>query len=75
MIYPNKNIRFKESLLHKMTVILMLKNQKEIRIENLFEQVKEEFETIDQFLLSLDVLYILDAIYLDEENQNIIYAD
>lgn len=75
MIYPNKNIRFEESLLNKMTAILLLKRKKSIRIDDLYDQLKDEYETIDQFLISLDVLYALNAISLNEENGTIEYAN
>ena len=75
MIYPNKNIRFNESLLNKMTAILLLKRKKSIRIDDLYDQLKDEYETIDQFLISLDVLYALNAISLNEENGTIEYAN
>lgn len=75
MIYPNKNIRFEESLLNKMTAILLLKRKKSIRIDDLYDQLKDEYETIDQFLISLDVLYALNAINLNEENGTIEYAN
>lgn len=75
MIYPNKNIRFEESLLNKMTAILLLKRKKSIRIDDLYDQLKDEYETIDQFLISLDVLYALNAISLNEDNGTIEYAN
>ena len=74
MIYPNKNIKYKESLLNKMTEILLMKHHGSIRLDDLYEKVKEEFETIDEFLLSLDILYALEAVDLDEETETIIYA-
>lgn len=74
MIYPNKNIQFKESILNRMLPILTYRSYGNIGIIELYNLVIQDFESIDQFILSLDVLFALGAIQLDEENQNLTYV-
>lgn len=74
MIYPNKNIQFKESILNKMLPILTYRSYGSIEVSELYKLVIDDFDSIDQFILSLDVLFALDAIDLDEGNEKVIYA-
>ena len=46
-----------------------------LSIFRLYENVEDEFESIDQFMISLDVLFALNMIDLDEENQTIKYVN
>ena len=74
MIYPNKHIRFDESVIYKMVEILALRDENEIGIHELYVKTKNKFKNIDEFIYSLDVLYIMDMIYVDFENKNIGYV-
>ncbi|MDM1508339.1 hypothetical protein HX082_02885 [Myroides odoratimimus] len=74
MIYPNKNIRFEESIIYKMISILELMDKKNISIHELYNKTKSNFNNIDEFIISLDVLYVLDMIKVDFENEIISYA-
>lgn len=74
MIYPNKNIQFKESVLNKMLPILTFRSYGRIDLVELYNMVMHEFDSIDQFILSLDVLYALDVIELDEAGKMLIYV-
>lgn len=66
MIVPNKIISLNESIIGKMIFILEhITEQKNLTIEDLFRNTKSHFEEIDEFVLSLDVLYLLNAIEVE----------
>lgn len=66
MIVPNKVISFNESIIGKMPIILRLIINQDYTIKDLFLATKEHFDEIDEFILALDVLYILDSIDIKE---------
>jgi len=74
MIYPNKNIRFEESIIYKMISILEEREKLTINIHELYNETKNKFKNTDEFIVSLDVLYVLDMINVDFENENIEYV-
>lgn len=74
MIYPNKNIRFEESIIYKMISVLEQREQQTINIHDLYNETKTKFKNTDEFIISLDVLYALDMINVDFENENIEYV-
>jgi len=74
MIYPNKNIRFEESIIYKMISVLEQQEQQTINIHDLYNETKTKFKNTDEFIISLDVLYALDMINVDFENENIEYV-
>lgn len=74
MIYPNKNIRFEESIIYKMISILEEREKLVINIHELYNETKNKFKNTDEFIISLDVLYALDMINVDFENENIEYV-
>lgn len=74
MIYPNKNIRFEESIIYKMISILEEREKLIINIHELYDETKNKFKNTDEFIISLDVLYALDMINVDFENENIEYV-
>lgn len=74
MIYPNKNIRFEESIIYKMIGILELNNDFEVNIHELFTKTRKHFKNADEFILSLDVLYVLNMIEVDFTNETVKYV-
>jgi hypothetical protein len=74
MIYPNKNIRFAESIIYKMISVLEQREKQTINIHDLYNETKTKFKNTDEFIISLDVLYALDMINVDFENENIEYV-
>lgn len=74
MIYPNKNIRFEESIIYKMISVLEEREKLIINIHELYNETKTKFKNTDEFIVSLDVLYALDMINVDFENENIEYV-
>ncbi|QFG52957.1 ABC-three component system middle component 7 [Chryseobacterium sp.] len=74
MIYPNKHIKVEESIIYKMTALLEDYNLKVIGINELYNKTKHKFNNIDEFIYSLDVLYLLDIININFELELITYA-
>ena len=74
MIYPNKNIRFEESIIYKMISVLEHREKSSINIHELYNETKTRFKNTDEFIISLDVLYALDVINVDFENEIIEYV-
>lgn len=74
MIYPNKNVRFEESIIYKMISVLEQSERAVINIHELFSETKSKFNNTDEFIISLDILYALDMINVDFENENIEYV-
>lgn len=74
MIYPNKNITVKNSIIYKMLAILEAQENYEMNIHDLYSKTKKKFNNADEFILSLDVLYILDMIEVEFETEIIRYV-
>ncbi|MCJ8325497.1 MAG: hypothetical protein MJK08_00205 [Campylobacterales bacterium] len=74
MIYPNKFIDFDSSILNKMLIILEIENVEIISISELYKLLENKFDSIDEFIYALDVLYLLDKIEINFEKKEIYYA-
>ncbi|MFS8215360.1 ABC-three component system middle component 7 [Paenibacillus polymyxa] len=59
MIIPNKVINYNDSIINKMLVLLTELSQSNFQIKELYFSTQNSFEEIDEFIYSLDVLYIL----------------
>lgn len=66
MITPSKTIPFKESITFKMTYILDA-DFDEISLTELYDVTKKKFLGIEEFIYSIDALYILGRIEIDLE--------
>lgn len=66
MITPSKTISFKDSITFKMLHILDMQFE-EISIGELYKKTKGKFLGLDEFIFSLDVLYVLGEIEVDLE--------
>lgn len=73
MITPNKVVPLSASVLGQLVHVLR-SGPDSTGVLDLFEQVGDKFESIDQFLLALDVLYILDRITVDFSTEKVVYA-
>jgi hypothetical protein len=74
LITPNKVITLRESALGRTPIILREKASHD-NLAGLYDRVRKDFESIDQFLLALDVLYILGQIEVDLSTGVVTYAD
>ena len=73
MITPNKVVSLENSVLGHIAHILDV-GPHAIRVVDLFAEVGDKFESIDQFLLAMDVLYILGRIGVDFQEEMVHYA-
>lgn len=73
MIVPNKIVTLENSALGLATIILD-QGPNPIGLLNLYDKVSTNFESIDQFILTLDLLYVLGSIDLDYQTGIISYV-
>ena len=71
MILPNKLISFQDCILSKTVYILEEISDSDFSVIRLYEQVEIHFEDISEYMLALDVLYVLGKIKYNEELQAI----
>lgn len=73
MITPNKVVPLSLSVLGQLPHVLKA-GPDPILLAELFQQVENKFESIDQFLLTLDVLFLLDRLTIDFDAERVVYA-
>ena len=74
MITPNKFIALDASILGKLGIIRD-EYPEDVSIRELYRDVGHRFESADEFLLVIDVLYILGRVSVDFKTASISYAD
>ena len=74
MILPNKLISFQDCILAKTVYILEKISDSDFSVIELYEQVETHFEDLNEYMLALDVLYVLGEIKYNEELRVIQYA-
>lgn len=74
MILPNKLISFQDCILAKTVYILEKISDSDFSVIQLYEQVKTNFEDLNEYMLALDVLYVLGKIKYNEELRVIQYV-
>ncbi|HFL1971298.1 TPA: ABC-three component system middle component 7 [Stenotrophomonas maltophilia] len=74
MISPNKVVSLKDSALGK-TVFILSQGPEPIAVSALYQRVANNFESIDQFLLTLDLLFVLERIDIEPGTRMITYVD
>lgn len=67
---PNKFVPYAQSLLPKLPLLL---ESRVARCVQLYVDHAENFDSIDEFIQALDVLYVLGKIEIEDER--IVYAD
>lgn len=75
MIVPNKVIKFEDSIIGKIQFILKEMKDGKIDIKKIYYNNIENFEDINDFIIALDVLYILDVIKYNEEEGEYYYVE
>ena len=74
MSFPSKFTNFDKSILAKISM-LMLDDVETISLSELIRIRLDKFEDISEFMLALDVLFVLKKIELDEGNGVIKYVN
>lgn len=74
MISPNKVVPLAKSALGMMHVVVAEAPNAD-SISNLYERTSKHFESIDQFILTVDVLFVLGRITIDSETGRISNVD
>jgi hypothetical protein len=64
MIVPNKFISLDQSLIAKLPILLSVLKDTKLVLE-IYETSEHRFEDVGEFLLALDVLFVLGRIKLD----------
>ena len=75
MILPNKLISFQDCILAKTVYILEKISDSDFSVIGLYEQVETHFEDLNEYMLALDVLYVLCKIKYNEGLQVIQYVE
>ena len=75
MILPNKLISFQDCILAKTVYILEKISDSDFSVIGFYEQVETHFEDLNEYMLALDVLYVLGKIKYNEELQVIQYVE
>jgi hypothetical protein len=73
MITPNKVVTLQSSALGMVGTILE-KGPAPISLVKLYKAVSRQFESIDQFILAIDILYVLGRINVDMERKTLTYV-
>lgn len=73
MITPSKFVPIEESILFKSTYLLE-ELMGDIEITELYELTKDKFDSIEDFILSIDLLYIMNKVQVNLETGIISHA-
>lgn len=73
MITPSKFIPLKDSAIGKLSYLRI--GVKQIGVHDLYISVADKFDGVDQFMYTLDVLYVLNKINIDFQKGIVVYAD
>lgn len=74
MKLPSKIINYNESIIGKFSFILDEISNKEINIYELFDKLKKKFNNVEEYLVTLEVLYLLNKIEILEDSEVIKYV-
>lgn len=75
MILPNKLISFKDCTLAKTVPLLDSLSEEDKDIYILYKSTKKYFCDISEFVLALDILYVLNVIKYDESLNMVSYVN
>lgn len=67
MQLPNKITRYENSLISKFPLILAMLKKKSFKPKDLFESCKNDFENISEFVQTVECLFALSKVKLNEE--------
>ena len=75
MILPSKLFSYNQSVLPKMVVLIKEIQKQERGVLELFQQVQDNFDGVDEFVETLDGLYALGKIELDTNRRTLKYVE
>ena len=73
MIIPNKAVPLESSALGMVSVVLE-QGPDPIDLMKLYHIVSKRFESIDQFMIALDLLHVLGRLEIDFKTRTVTYA-
>ena len=74
MKLPNKVITYKDSVLSKLSVILDVLSDKDVSLLELFDNTKQHFFDLSEFIDAIDCLFALNKLEYKEELGVLHYA-
>ncbi|TKJ91417.1 hypothetical protein PaeCFBP13512_08725 [Paenibacillus sp. CFBP13512] len=74
MIIPNKVLKFQDTIMSKMLIVLSELIEHEQTISELYENTNDQLDSIEEFIYSIDTLYLLDAIEINWESRMVNYV-
>ena len=74
MSFPNKFTSFDKSILAKISM-LILEGIDSISLSELIQMRLDKFEDISEFMLALDILYVLGKVEIEESRRMIKYVN
>lgn len=74
MIVPNKFVSLDDSGLGHIGIILN-EGPEPIGLVELYRKVEHKFNGVDQFVITLDILFLLNRIEVNFETRTVTYAD
>lgn len=75
MILPSKLFSYNQSVLPKMVVLIKEIQKQDRGVLELFQQVQDKFDGVDEFVETLDGLYALGKIELDTNRRTLKYVE
>jgi|GEM_PF-573220 len=75
MILPNKVLRLEDSIIGKTPYLLDALKQHDMSVAELNNTVSNHFEDINEFFITIDVLFVLNSVVLGKENGVLKYVD
>ena len=74
MYFPNKITTFKESIIYKMVSVIEVIKKEDMEILSLYQHCKDGFDSIDEYIYSLEILFILNSIEVEFKGGKIKYV-
>lgn len=74
MITPNKAVSIEASALG-LSALILEHGPDPIELSKLYHLVSKSFESIDQFLLTIDLLYVLGRLGVDFQKRTVFYVN
>lgn len=72
MLLPSKIVKYEESVLSKLPILIKIIEKKDISVNALFKKSKVYFDEPLEFIYALDILYCLDKIEIDKKEGKIL---